>query len=42
MQRPNSEAFAYSASKCIGWVFMVRSVNQVLSVSLIVRPGRCS
>ena len=42
MHLPNSLAFAYSASKCIGWVFIVSSVNQVLSVSLIVRPGRCS
>ena len=42
MQRLNSLAFAYSASKCIGWVFIVSSVNQVLSVSEIVRPGRCS
>ena len=38
---PNSEALAYSASKCRGWVFMVSKVNQVLSTSLIVRPGRC-
>src|SRR5690606_1255278 len=39
---PNSEAFAYSLSKCIGCVFIVSRVNQVLSVSVIVRPGRCS
>ena len=39
---PNSLCLAYSASKWIGWVFMVSSVNQVLSASPIVRPGRCS
>ena len=39
---PNSEALAYSLSKCIGWVFIVSRVNQVLSVSVMVRPGRCS
>ncbi|MCY1453678.1 hypothetical protein D9M71_706880 [compost metagenome] len=39
---PNSDALAYSLSKCIGWVFIVSSVNQVLSVSVIERPGRCS
>jgi hypothetical protein len=33
---------AYSASKCSGCVFMVSSVNQVLSASVMVRPGRCS
>ena len=27
-------------SKCIGFVFMVRQVNQMLSVSVIVRPKR--
>ena len=42
MHLPNSLALAYSASKCIGWVFIVSSVNQVLSASLMVRPGRCS
>jgi len=42
MHLPNSLAPAYSASKCIGWVFIVSKVNQVLSVSLSVRPGRCS
>ncbi|MNC86305.1 hypothetical protein D3C83_19570 [compost metagenome] len=40
--RPNSVFAAYAASKCSGCVFMVSSVNQVLSASLIVRPGRCS
>jgi hypothetical protein len=39
---PNSLALAYSASKCSGCVFIVSSVNQVLSASLMVRPGRCS
>src|SRR5262247_4493690 len=42
MHFPNSLAFAYSSSKCSGWVFIVRSVNQMLSVCVIVRPGRCS
>ena len=42
MQRPNSDALPYSASKCSGWVFIVSSVNQVLSASVRVRPGRCS
>ena len=42
MQRPNSEWRAYSSSKCSGCLFMVSRVNQVLSVSVIVRPGRCS
>ena len=42
MQRPNSDALAYSASKCIGCVFIVNNVNHVLSVSVMVRPGRCS
>ena len=40
--RPNSLFAAYSASKCSGCVFIVSRVNQVLSTSLIVRPGRCS
>ena len=42
MQRPNSLCLAYSASKCSGCVFIVSSVNQVLSVSVMVRAGRCS
>src|SRR5688572_33206391 len=42
MHLPNSLFFAYSASKCIGCVFIVSNVNQVLSVSVIVLPGRCS
>ncbi len=41
-QRPNSEALPYCSSKCSGWVFMVSSVNQVLSACVMVRPGRCS
>ena len=40
--RPNSLFAAYSLSKCSGCWFMVSSVNQVLSLSLMVRPGRCS
>ena len=40
--RPYSECFAYSPSKWMGCVFMVSSVNQVLSASLKVLPGRCS
>ena len=42
MQRPNSDWRPYSSSKCSGWVFMVSSVNQMLSVCVMVRPGRCS
>ena len=40
--RPNSLRRAYSLSKWIGCWFMVNRVNQVLSLSVIVRPGRCS
>ena len=40
--RPNSLFAAYSRSKCSGCWFIVRSVNQVLSLSVMVRPGRCS
>src|SRR6185437_5039812 len=40
--RLNSDFAAYSLSKCKGWVFIVSSVNQVLSLSVMVRPGRCS
>jgi hypothetical protein len=40
--RPNSVLAAYAASKCSGCVFIVSSVNQVLSASVMVRPGRCS
>ena len=39
---PNSVFAAYSTSKWIGCVFIVNSVNQVLSASVIVLPGRCS
>ena len=39
---PNSLLAAYSLSKCRGFWFMVMSVNQVLSVSVMLRPGRCS
>ena len=39
---PNSLWRAYSRSKCSGCWFMVKSVNQVLSASVMVRPGRCS
>ena len=39
---PNSVWRAYSRSKCSGCRFMVSSVNQVLSASVMVRPGRCS
>ena len=38
---PNSDRAAYSALKCISLVFMVSSVNQVLSVSVTVRPSGC-
>ena len=40
--RPNSLFAAYSRSKCSGCWFMVSRVNQVLSLSVMVRPGRCS
>ncbi len=40
MQRPNSLCLAYSASKCIGCVFIVRSVNRCFRFSVIV-GGRC-
>ena len=39
---PNSVWRAYSRSKCSGCWFMVSSVNQMLSASVMVRPGRCS
>ena len=39
---PNSVSAAKAWSKCSGWVFMVNKVNQLLSASLMVRPGRCS
>ena len=38
---PNSERPAYSALKCIWLVFIVSSVNQVLSASVMVRPSGC-
>ena len=41
-RRPKSVLRPYSLSKCNGWVFMVSSVNQVLSASVRVRPGQCS
>ena len=31
---------AYGSSKCIGFVFIVRHVNQMLSVRVTVRPKR--
>jgi len=40
--RLNSDFAAYSLSKCRGCWFIVISVNQVLSLSVMVRPGRCS
>ena len=36
----HSVVAAYSASKWIGFVFSVRSVNQTLSASSTVRPKR--
>ncbi len=39
---PNSVLAPYSLSKCSGCWFMVSSVNQVLSLSVMVLPGRCS
>jgi hypothetical protein len=39
--RPNSEASPTWALKCAWLVFIVSSVNQVLSVSVIVRPSGC-
>ena len=39
---PNSVALPYSLSKCKGCVFIVKRVNQVLSDSVMVLPGRCS
>lgn len=38
---PNSVFLAYSKSKWIGAVFCVSRVNQMLSVSVIVRPRGC-
>ena len=38
--RPNCVRSAYGTLKCTGFVFMVRHVNQMLSVSVIVRPKR--
>ena len=39
--RSNSDFAAYSALKCIWFVFIVINVNQVLSVSVTVRPSGC-
>ena len=36
----NRERAAYGSSKCIGFVFIVRHVNQMLSVRVTVRPKR--
>ena len=38
---PNSDCAAYSLLKWIWLVFIVSSVNQVLSVSVTVRPSGC-
>ena len=38
----NSVRAAYTASKWTGFVFIVNSVNQVLSAARIVRPSGCS
>ena len=38
----NSVWLAYSASKWIGFVFIVRHVNQMLSAAVTVRPSGCS
>ena len=38
---PNSDFAAYSLLKCIWFVFIVSSVNQVLSASVTVRPSGC-
>ena len=40
--RLNSVALAYSVSKWIGLVFIVRQVNQTLSAAITVRPSGCS
>ena len=37
---PNSVRSAYGALKCIWFVFIVSSVNHVLSASVTVRPSR--
>lgn len=39
--RPNSEDCPTCALKCAWLVFIVRSVNQELSVSVTVRPSGC-
>ena len=38
--RPNRVLAANGSSKCIGFVFIVRQVNQMLSVWVTVRPKR--
>ncbi|CKQ29535.1 Uncharacterised protein [Mycobacterium tuberculosis] len=32
---------AHAASRCSDWVFIVSVVNNTLSASVTVRPGRC-
>ena len=39
--RPNSDSAPTWALKCAWFVFIVSNVNQVLSVSVIVRPSGC-
>src|SRR5699024_9735118 len=38
---PKGSVSAKAASRCRAWVFMVTAVNQVLSASVMVRPGAC-
>ncbi len=42
MHLPNSLCLAYSRRNASDGCFIVSSVNQVFSVSVFVRPGRCS